>query len=417
MQEETQRIFSVTEVTDTIRRLIKGKPSLSGIAVRGELSNYGKSTQGHCYFTLKDEDSCLSCIMFRSDAERLEVDLQDGQKIIAFGDVDVYPPSGSYQLIAREAKLEGVGELYQRVLELKKLLEKEGLFAEEHKKPIPAFPKKIGVVTSESGAAFRDILKVLKRRYPLARIILAPSLVQGSDAPRSIASAIELLNDYDGIDVMIVGRGGGSFEDLACFSDEIVARAVFDSRIPVLSAVGHETDFTIADFVADKRTATPSAAAELVAPDVVELRTTLDTHLQSMILDLENLVESRKRDIKRLEAYLSPDLVLDQIRTQSQKLDDDLTQMDRAMKSFLSIEREGLERLGGMLATADPLATLDRGYSITLRLPDKSVVETIETIRAGDDILVMVKDGELHCVVKNKKEVERRPRKRPLRTL
>lgn len=417
MQEETQRIFSVTEVTDTIRRLIKGKPSLSGIAVRGELSNYGKSTQGHCYFTLKDEDSCLSCIMFRSDAERLEVDLQDGQKIIAFGDVDVYPPSGSYQLIAREAKLEGVGELYQRVLELKKLLEKEGLFAEEHKKPIPAFPKKIGVVTSESGAAFRDILKVLKRRYPLARIILAPSLVQGSDAPRSIASAIELLNDYDGIDVMIVGRGGGSFEDLVCFSDEIVARAVFDSRIPVLSAVGHETDFTIADFVADKRAATPSAAAELVAPDVMELRTTLDTHLQSMILDLENLVESRKRDIKRLEAYLSPDLVLDQIRTQSQKLDDDLTQMDRAMKSFLSIEREGLERLGGMLATADPLATLDRGYSITLRLPDKSVIETIETIRAGDDILVMVKDGELHCVVKNKKEVERRPRKRPLRTL
>lgn len=411
MQEETQRIFSVTEVTDTIRRLIKGEPSLSGISVRGEVSNYGKSTQGHCYFTLKDEDSCLSCIIFRSNAESLEVDLEDGQKIIAFGDVDVYPPSGSYQLIVRDAKLEGVGELYQRVLELKKLLEKQGLFAEEHKKPLPAFPRKIGVVTSESGAAFRDILKVLKRRYPLARIVLAPSLVQGTDAPRSITSAIELLNDYDGIDVMIVGRGGGSFEDLACFSDEIVARAIFDSKIPVISAVGHETDFTIADFVADKRAATPSAAAELVAPDFVKLRTALDTSLQSMILDLESLVESRKRDMERLEAHLSPDVVLDQIRTQSQKLDDDLTQMDRAMRSFLNIGREGLERLGGMLATADPLATLDRGYSISLRLPEKSVIETVRPIEVGDDILVIVRDGELHCVVKNKKEVERRPRK------
>lgn len=407
MQEETQRILSVTEVTDTIRRLIRGEPSLSGISVRGEVSNYGRSTQGHCYFTLKDEDSCLSCIIFRSNAESLEIDLEDGQKIIAFGDVDVYPPSGSYQLIVRGAKLEGVGELYQRVLELKKLLEKQGLFAEEHKKPLPAFPRKIGVVTSESGAAFRDILKVLKRRYPLARIVLAPSLVQGTDAPRSITSAIELLNDYDGIDVMIVGRGGGSFEDLACFSDEIVARAIFDSEIPVISAVGHETDFTIADFVADKRAATPSAAAELVAPDFVKLRTALDTSLRSMILDLESLVESRKRDMGRLEAYLSPDVVLDQIRTQSQKLDDDLTQMDRAMRSFLNIGREGLERLGGMLATADPLATLDRGYSISLRLPEKSVIETVRPIEVGDDILVIVRDGELHCAVKNKKEVER----------
>lgn len=411
MQEETQRIFSVTEVTDTIRRLIKGKPSLSGIAVRGEVSNYGKSSQGHCYFTLKDEDSCLSCIIFRSDAEHLEADLKDGQKIIAFGDVDVYPPSGSYQLIVREAKLEGVGELYQRVLELKKLLEKEGLFAEEHKKPIPAFPRKIGVVTSESGAAFRDIVKVLKRRYPMAHIVLAPSLVQGSDAPPSIISAIGLLNDYDGIDVMIVGRGGGSFEDLACFSDEVVVRAIFESKTPVVSAVGHETDFTIADFVADKRAATPSAAAELVAPDSMKLRTTLDTSLQSMVLDLESLVELRKRDMKRLEAYLSSDLVLDQIRTQSQKLDDDLTQMDRAMRSFLSIGREGLERLAGMLATADPLATFDRGYSIALRLPDRSVIESIESIKAGDDVLVMMRDGELHCMVKDKKEVERRPRK------
>lgn len=411
MQEESQRVFSVTEVTNTIRKLLKGEPSLSGIAVRGELSNCGKSAQGHCYFTLKDENSCLSCVMFRSDAECLEFDLGDGQKIIAFGDVDIYPPSGSYQLIVREVKQEGVGELYQRYLELKKLLEKEGLFAEEHKRPLPAFPKKVGVVTSEKGAAFRDILKVLRRRYPLAHIILAPSLVQGSDAPESIVSAIELLNSYDGIDVMIVGRGGGSFEDLACFNDESVARAVYDSQIPVLSAVGHETDFTITDFVADKRAATPSAAAEMIAPDKTKLRTTLDTYRESMLWDLENLVESRKRDMKRLKANLSPDVILDQIRAHSQRLDDSLIQMNRAMKSLLSIQREGLEKLRGMLGTADPLATLDRGYSIALKLPDRSVVERIESVNVGDDLLVMVRDGELYCIVKNLKEVERRPKK------
>ncbi|MFQ5909190.1 MAG: exodeoxyribonuclease VII large subunit [Thermoplasmata archaeon] len=408
MQKETQRVFSVTEVTSTIRRLLKGESSLSGVAVRGELSNYGKSAQGHCYFTLKDENSCLSCIMFRSDVESLELDLEDGQSIVAFGDIDVYAPSGSYQLKVREVKLEGVGDLYQKFLELKKLLEKEGLFAEEHKKPIPAFPRKIGVVTSEGGAAFRDILKVLKRRFPLAHIMLSPSLVQGTEAPDSIVSAIELVNNYDGIDVMIVGRGGGSFEDLSCFNDESVARAIFDSATPIISAIGHETDFTIADFVADRRAATPSAAAEMVSPDQMKLRTILDTHRESIVWVLQSLLESRRRDVKRLEANLSPDVILDQIRTHSQRLDDSFVQMNRVMKSYLSVRREGLEKLHGMLGTADPLATLDRGYSISLKLPDRSVVETIDSVNMGDDILVMVRDGELYCVVKNLKEVERR---------
>ena len=411
MPEEAQKIFSVTEVTDTIRNLLREEPSLIGVAVRGELSNYGKSAQGHCYFTLKDENSSLKCVLFRGDAERLGLDLEDGQKIVALGDIDVYRPSGSYQLIVREVNIEGVGELYQKFLQLKKLLETEGLFAEEHKKPLPAFPAKIGVVTSAKGAAFRDIVKVLGRRFPLADIILAPSLVQGSGAPESIVSAIEILNTYDGIDVMIVGRGGGAFEELACFNDESVARTIFDSHTPVVSAVGHETDFTIADFVADRRAATPSAAAELVAPDITELQTSVDTHRESLVWGLKNMLESRKRDIRRLESGLSSDVVLDQIRTHSQRLDDRFLQMSRALKSFLSIRREGLRKLGGMLGTADPLATLDRGYSIVLRLPDKNVIETIESIDLGDDVLVMVRDGEIYCVVKNLKEVERRPRK------
>jgi len=411
MPEEAQKIFSVTEVTDTIRNLLRDEPSLIGVAVRGELSNYGKSAQGHCYFTMKDEDSSLKCVLFRGDAERLGLDLEDGQKIVAFGDIDVYRPSGSYQLIVREVKLEGVGELYQKFLGLKRLLETEGLFAEEHKKPLPEFPAKIGVVTSEKGAAFRDIVKVLGRRFPLADIILAPTLVQGADAPGFIVSAIEALNRYDGIDVMIVGRGGGAFEELACFNDESVARAIFDSCIPVVSAVGHETDFTIADFVADRRAATPSAAAELVAPDITELHTSLDTHRESLVGGLRNMLESGRRDIRRLESSLSSDVVLDQIRTHSQRLDDRFLQMSRALKSFLSIRREGLRKLGGMLGTADPLATLDRGYSIVMKLPDKDVIETIKSVTLGDDVLVMVRDGEIQCVVRNLKEVERRPRK------
>ncbi|MCJ2556469.1 MAG: exodeoxyribonuclease VII large subunit [Candidatus Thermoplasmatota archaeon] len=411
MPEEAQRIFSVTEVTDTIRNLLRDEPSLIGVAVRGELSNYGKSAQGHCYFTMKDEDSSLKCVLFRGDAERLGLDIEDGQKIVAFGDIDVYRPSGSYQLIVREVKLEGVGELYQKFLRLKKLLETEGLFAEEHKKLLPEFPVKIGVVTSEKGAAFRDIVKVLGRRFPLAGIILAPTLVQGADAPGFIVSAIEALNRYDGIDVMIVGRGGGAFEELACFNDESVARAIFDSHIPVVSAVGHETDFTIADFVADRRAATPSAAAELVAPDIIELHTSLDTDRESLVWGLRNMLESRRRDIRRLESSLSSDVVLDQIRAHSQRLDDRFLQMNRALESFLSLQREGLRKLGGILGTADPLATLDRGYSIAMKLPDKDVIETIESVTLGDDVLVMVRDGEIYCVVRNLKEVERRPKK------
>ncbi|MCJ2562468.1 MAG: exodeoxyribonuclease VII large subunit [Candidatus Thermoplasmatota archaeon] len=411
MPEEAQRIFSVTEVTDTIRNLLRDEPSLIGVAVRGELSDYGKSAQGHCYFTMKDEDSSLKCVLFRGDAERLGLDIEDGQKIVASGDIDVYRPSGSYQLIVREVKLEGVGELYQKFLRLKKLLETEGLFAEEHKKPLPEFPVKIGVVTSEKGAAFRDIVKVLGRRFPLADIILAPTLVQGADAPGFIVSAIEALNRYDGIDVMIVGRGGGAFEDLACFNDESVARTIFDSHVPVVSAVGHETDFTIADFVADRRAATPSAAAEIVAPDIMELHTSLDTDRESLVWGLRNMLESRRRDIKRLESSLSSDVVLDQIRTHSQRLDDRFLQMNRALESFLVLQREGLRKLGGILGTADPLATLDRGYSIAMKLPDKDVIETIESVTLGDDVLVMVRDGEIYCVVRNLKEVERRPRK------
>ncbi|MEE9489370.1 MAG: exodeoxyribonuclease VII large subunit [Thermoplasmata archaeon] len=411
MPEEAQRIFSVTEVTDTIRNLLRDEPSLIGVAVRGELSDYGKSAQGHCYFTMKDEDSSLKCVLFRGDAERLGLDIEDGQKIVASGDIDVYRPSGSYQLIVREVKLEGVGELYQKFLRLKKLLETEGLFAEEHKKPLPEFPVKIGVVTSEKGAAFRDIVKVLGRRFPLADIILAPTLVQGADAPGFIVSAIEALNRYDGIDVMIVGRGGGAFEDLACFNDESVARTIFDSHVPVVSAVGHETDFTIADFVADRRAATPSAAAEIVAPDIMELHTSLDTDRESLVWGLRNMLESRRRDIRRLESSLSSDVVLDQIRAHSQRLDDRFLQMNRALESFLVLQREGLRKLGGILGTADPLATLDRGYSIAMKLPDKDVIETIESVTLGDDVLVMVRDGEIYCVVRNLKEVERRPRK------
>lgn len=409
--DNPERVFSVTEVTDTIRSLLREERSLSGIAIRGELSNYAKSAQGHCYFTLKDEKSSLSCVMFRSDAECLDLDIENGQEIVAVGDVDIYAVNSTYQLRVKDVRLEGVGKLYQKFLQLKKKLEEEGLFAEEHKRRIPEYPQRVGVVTSKKGAAFRDIVRVLGRRYPMAEIILASSVVQGSEAPPSIVSAIEALNAYDGIDVLIVGRGGGSFEDLACFNDESVARAIFDSVVPVVSAVGHETDFTIADFVSDRRAATPSAAAELVAPDVGELRSTIDTYRENLIWDLRNLVETRRRDINRLKGSLTPDIVLNTIHTNAQRLDDGFARARKLLEGLLMLRNEKLKKLGGMLRTADPLATLDRGYSIALKLPDRDVIETMRSVDVDDELVVVLRDGEVYCIVRDLKEVERRRRK------
>jgi exodeoxyribonuclease VII large subunit len=407
LEEKEPKVYSVTEVTHRIRRLIRGDPTLLEVLVRGEISNFSASAAGHFYFVLKDENCELSCVMFREDAEKVEGKLEDGQKVIARGRIDVYTNKGAYQLYAVEIRPEGLGEFYIAFEKLKKKLEKEGLFKDEFKKPLPSFPKRIGVVTSKTGAAVRDILKILRRRYPVASVVLAPVLVQGDQAPPTIVRGIESLNALGNVDVMIVGRGGGSIEDLWCFNDESVARAVFASQVPVVSAVGHEVDFTICDFVADKRAATPSAAAETVVPNMMDLMERLYSMRNRFEGEMAEHIARHQEFLTSLGTQMRPRILLDMVDFSKQRLDEVHTNLCRSQRHCLETTRQRMERLGGMLNAVNPLATLDRGYSVALKLPEESIVDAIAAVQVGDDISLMVRDGDIECEVKGKKEVER----------
>ena len=407
LEKEEPKVYSVTEITYHIRRVVQGDPILVQVIVRGELSNFVRSTAGHLYFVLKDENCELKCVMFRESAEKLESDLEDGQMVVASGRVDVYTNRGQYQLYVSEIRPEGIGDLFIQFEKLKKKLEEEGLFDEEYKKALPVFPKRIGVVTSRTGAAIRDILRILGRRYPLSNVVLAPAIVQGDQAPPTIIQGIERLNALGNVDVMIVGRGGGSIEDLWCFNDESVARAVFASKVPVVSAVGHETDFTICDFVADKRAATPSAGAELVVPDMMELASQLYGMRDMFESEMGEVISRYEDTLTSFRSQLRPRVLLDMVNMNRQRLDEVLTNIYRSQHYYLDSARQRMERLGGMLDTVNPLATLNRGYSVALKLPEKSIIDQIATVEVGDGINLMVKDGDIECEVKGKKEVER----------
>jgi len=405
--EEEPKVYSVTEITHHIRRVVQGDPVLLSVIVSGELSNFVKSAAGHFYFVLKDENCELRCVMFRDSAEKVEAKLEDGQLVVASGRIDVYTNRGQYQLYASEIRPEGIGDLYIAFEKLKKKLEAEGLFRDEFKKPLPTFPKRIGVVTSRTGAAIRDILKILGRRYPLADVVLAPAIVQGDQAPQTIIRSIQWLNSLGNVDVMIVGRGGGSIEDLWCFNDESVARAVFASEVPVVSAVGHETDFTICDFVADVRAATPSAAAELTVPEMMEIASQLYGLREQFENEMVEVISRYQDSVMSFGVQLRPRILLDLVDLNKQRLDEILTNIYRSQHYYMDSVRQRMERLGGMLDAVNPLATLDRGYSVALKLPEKSIIDQIAAVEVGDGINLMVKDGDIECEVKGKKEVER----------
>jgi exodeoxyribonuclease VII large subunit len=407
LEKEEPKVYSVTEITHHIRRLFQQDPTFIEIMVRGEVHRFSTSGAGHMYFTLKDESSELPCAMFRGDADKLESELEDGQSIIVTGRIDVYTKKGYYQLIASDIKPEGLGELYIAYEKLKKKLEAEGLFKDEYKKPLPPFPMKIGVVTSKTGAAVRDILKILGRRFPIADVVLASAVVQGDQAPPSIVEGIQRINSLGNVDVMIVGRGGGSIEDLWCFNDETVARAVFSSNVPVVSAVGHETDFTICDFVADVRAATPSAAAELVVPDMMGLASQIYGMRELFENRMTELITRHQDSVVSYGALLKPRVLLDLVNFNRQMLDEVYTGFCMSQKHYLEISRQRMEKLGGMLDAVNPLATLDRGYSVALKLPEKAIIDQIAAVEVGDGINLMVRDGDIECVVKGKKEVER----------
>jgi len=386
--------FTVSQLTGHIRRLIADDSALSDLWLEGEVSNFSRASSGHCYFTLKDAGAQIRCVIWRSDASRQGYLPTDGDQVLSHGRVGVYEARGVYQLYVDQIRPAGVGALYQRFERLKARLEAEGLFASERKRPLPRFPRRVGVVTSPKAAALRDIVNVLGRRFPLVEVLLSPTLVQGDAAPPRIVEAIRLLNTRPDVDVIIVSRGGGSLEELWAFNDERVARAVADSRIPVICGVGHETDFSLADFAADKRAPTPSAAAELVVPDQAEIYRRIDDWDAALIRALFDAVEERRR---RLDScvqalrHLSPLVQLLQAR---QQIDDLTIRAESAVRNELRLRHEQLTGLLGRLSGVSPQGTLDRGYAIVRRLDTNAVVRSVAQVASGDRLDIRVADGD-----------------------
>ncbi len=393
------RIYKVSELNEYIKGKLDSDANLAQVYVRGELSNYKVYPSGHHYFTMKDENGALRCVMFKSSAMKLKFRPESGMRVIAFGRVTVYPRDGAYQLYVGSLTPDGVGDLQMAFEQLKEKLFKEGLFDREHKKEIPKFPMRIGVVTSSAGAAVHDIIRVLRKRWPLGKVILLPVRVQGAEAPPEIVGAIRYANRYAVADVLIVGRGGGSLEDLWAFNDERVARAIYDSNIPVISAVGHEPDVTIADFVADLRAATPSNAAELCAPDREELMEYIDTCGERILQSVEKRLKILRQKlglISERRVLTSPRVYVEERRRTVDAL---AVRMRTGMTAEIARERAAYAAAAGKLDALSPLKVLGRGYSITRRQTDGTSVKSILEVSCGDRLSVMFYDGEISCTV------------------
>ncbi len=395
--------WTVSELTGYIRELLDIDFRLREVRVAGEISNFTRARSGHLYFTLKDSDAQLKCVMWRNAAQRLRFDPHDGDAVLATGRVSVYEAGGVYQLYVEQMQPEGVGALALAFEELKLRLDAEGLFDLERKQPIPAVPRKIGIVTSPDAAALRDILQVLSRRYPLVAVLIAPTLVQGAEAPAQIVRALRWLDGRDDVDTIILARGGGSMEDLWAFNDEAVARAIFAARHPIIAGVGHETDFTIADFVADVRAPTPSAAAELAVPDVADLAPAL----AGLRAALEGRMAARLERAGRQQQTLARALVLLSPRSRLdgnwQRLDGLAVRLERSLRQQLAGWSARLAVLDGRLAAVSPLATLQRGYAI-VRRADGQLVRQVDDARPGDRLSIQVTDGAFAADVAEESE-------------
>lgn len=395
--------FTVTQLLSQIKTLIEREQTLRNVWLQGEVSNFVRATSGHCYFTLKDERAVLACVMWKQDALRLGRLPQNGQQVLVHGYVSVYESQGKMQFYADALELAGVGRLYQEFEALKAKLTAEGLFDPERKRPLPAWPQRIAVVTSPRAAALRDILRTLALRYPAVDVLLAPSAVQGTEAPAQIVAAIELLNDWhagvEPIDVIIVARGGGSIEEMWAFNDEQVARAIAASSVPVVSGVGHETDFTLADFAADLRAPTPTGAAAAAVPDRLELAGQVAAQRGRLALAMAQRLARERQHLghsQRLLARLSPSA---QIASRRQQVDDLNLAMQRQMRHRLALYRAELDGLRARLANLDPHAVLQRGYAIIFQQPGDQVVTSAQAVTAGDALRIVVADGEFSGVV------------------
>ena len=398
-----QQVLSITQINEYIRGKLDSDQLLNGVAVRGEISNYKMYPSGHHYFTLKDENSALKCVMFKGSAMRLRFRPENGMKVIAMGKITVYPRDGAYQLYCTAMAMDGVGDLYAAFEQLKKKLAAEGLFDPAHKKPLPRYPGTIGIITSSAGAAVHDMLRILNKRYPLTKVRLLPVRVQGVEAPGEIAAAIDYANRHGLADLLIVGRGGGSIEDLWAFNDERVAYAIYRSRIPVISAVGHEPDVTISDYVADLRAATPSNAAELAVPDQDSLGQSLDSMSAAMATALSRQLRNARQHLDILSkspALQSPAGYLDKKEKDLEFLKNRLIS---AENQIIGRKNQNYIALAAKLDAMSPLKVLTRGYAM-VQAENNEVLRSVSDVELGQRIHIRLSDGALSATVMDKKE-------------
>lgn len=398
-----QNVLTITQVNEYIRGKMDTDPLLSQVAVRGEISNYKLYPSGHHYFTLKDESSALRCVLFKGNALRLRFRPENGMKIIAMGKISVYPRDGAYQLYCTALTMDGVGDLHAAFEQLKKKLAAQGLFDPAHKKPIPRFPGIIGIITSSAGAAVHDMLRILRKRYPLSKVRLLPVRVQGAEAPGEIAAAIAYANHYHLADMLIVGRGGGSIEDLWAFNDEKVAYAIYHSEIPVISAVGHEPDVTISDYVADLRAATPSNAAELAAPDQDTLRQNLDAMSNAMASNLSRQVKAASRNLQVLAASKALRSPTGYLELKNQSVSFLKNRLIAAQNQNIAAAKHRYISQTSKLEAMSPLKVLTRGYSMA-QTERGEVVRSVNQVALGERIRIRLSDGSLSATVMSKEE-------------
>ncbi|MCA9078065.1 MAG: exodeoxyribonuclease VII large subunit [Planctomycetaceae bacterium] len=385
--------YTVSELTRQLKDCLEGNFPL--VAVRGEVSSCTHAASGHVYFTLKDEQAQLRVVIWKRTASRFKFDVNDGMEVVAVGAIELYAPRGTYQLVVEELVPQGVGPLELAFRQLHEKLQKEGLFDPSRKRPLPRFPRRIAIITSPTGAAIRDILQVMSRRWPSLNVVLLPVAVQGDGAAPQIAEALQQVSKLDDVDVVITGRGGGSLEDLWAFNEEIVARAIAACPLPVVSAVGHEIDVTIADLVADRRALTPSEAAELVVPDMVELESQLQHVSKRLVGSLREQATSSRRQLELLSSRRVLQQPFDRLRQQSQRLDDWHEQLTRAIRSRTRQAQSQVASMAGSLNALSPLNVLERGYSITQLVETEQVVRRAEDVSVGDQLLTRVHQGQI----------------------
>ena len=396
---EQKRIFSVSEINKYIKMLFDGDELLNSISIRGEITNFKAHYTGHYYFTLKDESSTIKCVMFKGYAQFVKFKPADGMKVVINGQISAFERDGVYQIYCKSMSPEGLGDLYLAYEQLKEKLSKEGFFDISKKKKIPFLPQRVGVITSRTGAVIRDIINVSTRRYPNVNILIYPAAVQGVNVASTVIEGLKVFNELNNVDVIIIARGGGSFEDLFGFNDENLARAIYASKIPVVSAVGHETDFTICDFVSDLRAPTPSAAAELVYPEYTEIVSRIEKDKNRTIIAMKNYIERKRQYVERLKAAKLEKVPLDQVNKYRLAIDSMMTKSEATLKYMIEKYRTRCVKSIAKIDTLSPLKTLTRGYSV-VEDEDGKVIKSVNDVSSNQEIKITVTDGKVSAIVK-----------------